>query len=233
MPKSPLKLVDEPSDEGVLVEEPAYNEEEANLQQKGWTNKGPDYMADLILVKRIALLQARFKDLPTIDMKEILKQRMFEDNSYKAQDVHNDLYEALQKSLELDYSNQRLADQEQARKKRRKRRASGFSQFPPPPPHPSTGTSRSAQQHDTGVSGAQELSPIDSLMQDDSILDEQFQMEECHKMLTDQVDWTNPKEEQVKVDVNQPLPLGCHTPPRRKHEVKLHGYHYNTMASTI
>ncbi|GJX01428.1 hypothetical protein Tco_0185341 [Tanacetum coccineum] len=179
MPKSPLKLVDEPSDEGVLVEEPAYNEEEANLQQKGWTNKGPDYMADLILVKRIgkleqhmadliqknlaleerldkqgtrlynlenlyiphkvsqavdeivtdavdwamqAPLRARFKDLPTVDMKEILKQRMFEDNSYKAQDVHNDLYEALQKSLELDYSNQRLADQEQARKKRRKRR---------------------------------------------------------------------------------------------------------------
>ncbi|GKF64013.1 retrovirus-related pol polyprotein from transposon TNT 1-94, partial [Tanacetum coccineum] len=33
MPKSPLKLVDEPSDEGVLVEEPAYNEEEANLQR--------------------------------------------------------------------------------------------------------------------------------------------------------------------------------------------------------
>ncbi|GJR74805.1 retrovirus-related pol polyprotein from transposon TNT 1-94 [Tanacetum coccineum] len=33
MPKSPLKLVDEPGDEGVLVEEPAYNEEEANLQQ--------------------------------------------------------------------------------------------------------------------------------------------------------------------------------------------------------
>nr|GFD58503.1 hypothetical protein [Tanacetum cinerariifolium] len=26
-PKSPLKLVDEPSDEGVPVEEPAYNEE--------------------------------------------------------------------------------------------------------------------------------------------------------------------------------------------------------------
>ncbi|GJQ89180.1 hypothetical protein Tco_0000319 [Tanacetum coccineum] len=30
-PKSPLRLVDEPSDEGVLVEEPAYNEEEANI----------------------------------------------------------------------------------------------------------------------------------------------------------------------------------------------------------
>ncbi|GJR93210.1 retrovirus-related pol polyprotein from transposon TNT 1-94 [Tanacetum coccineum] len=33
MPKSPPKLVDEPSDEGVLVEGPAYNEEEANLQR--------------------------------------------------------------------------------------------------------------------------------------------------------------------------------------------------------
>ncbi|GKD56019.1 copia protein, partial [Tanacetum coccineum] len=33
MPKSPLKLVNEHSDEGVLVEEPAYNDEEANLQR--------------------------------------------------------------------------------------------------------------------------------------------------------------------------------------------------------
>ncbi|GJR90127.1 retrovirus-related pol polyprotein from transposon TNT 1-94 [Tanacetum coccineum] len=32
VPKSPLKLIDKPSDEGVRVEEPAYNEEEVNLQ---------------------------------------------------------------------------------------------------------------------------------------------------------------------------------------------------------
>ncbi|GKG05979.1 hypothetical protein Tco_0326065, partial [Tanacetum coccineum] len=36
----------------------------------------------------------------------------------------------------------------------------------------------------------------------------QFQMEECHKMLIDQVDWTNPEGDQVRVDVNRPLPLG-------------------------
>ncbi|GJZ82039.1 hypothetical protein Tco_0647033 [Tanacetum coccineum] len=81
---------------------------------------------------------------------------MFDDNSYKAHDVHNDLYEALQKSLELDYSNQRLADQEEARKKRRQRRASsapgtsgasGSSQLPPHTPYLSTGTSRSTQQN--------------------------------------------------------------------------------------
>ncbi|GJW48842.1 hypothetical protein Tco_0080488 [Tanacetum coccineum] len=36
----------------------------------------------------------------------------------------------------------------------------------------------------------------------------QFQMEECHKMLTDQVDWTNPEGDQVRFDVKRPLPLG-------------------------
>nr|GFA22144.1 hypothetical protein [Tanacetum cinerariifolium] len=36
----------------------------------------------------------------------------------------------------------------------------------------------------------------------------QFQMEECHKMLTDQVDWMNPEGDQIRVDVNRPLPLG-------------------------
>nr|GFB83795.1 hypothetical protein [Tanacetum cinerariifolium] len=34
------------------------------------------------------------------------------------------------------------------------------------------------------------------------------QDQECHKMLTDQVDWTNPEGDQVRVDVSRPLPLG-------------------------
>ncbi|GJR27764.1 hypothetical protein Tco_1103996 [Tanacetum coccineum] len=33
-------------------------------------------------------------------------------------------------------------------------------------------------------------------------------MEECHKMFTNQIDWMNPEGDQVRVDVNQPLPLG-------------------------
>ncbi|GJY62491.1 hypothetical protein Tco_0463148 [Tanacetum coccineum] len=36
----------------------------------------------------------------------------------------------------------------------------------------------------------------------------QFQMEECHKMLTDQINWVNPEDDQVRIDVSQPLPLG-------------------------
>ncbi|GKE87312.1 hypothetical protein Tco_1564787, partial [Tanacetum coccineum] len=112
-----------------------------------------------------APLRARFRDLPTVDMKEILQQQMFEDDSYKANNVHKDLYEALQKSLELDYSNQRLADQEEARKKRRKRSDAprsplGSPPLHPPPPPPPAGAS--------GAPGVQELSSSDDLMHDDS-----------------------------------------------------------------
>ncbi|GJT60795.1 hypothetical protein Tco_1004328 [Tanacetum coccineum] len=32
-------------------------------------------------------------------------------------------------------------------------------------------------------------------------------MEECHKILTDQIDWTNPEGDQVRIDINRPLPL--------------------------
>ncbi|GJY30901.1 hypothetical protein Tco_0414396, partial [Tanacetum coccineum] len=85
---------------------------------------------------------------------------MFEDNSYKAQDVHNDFYEALQKSLELDYSNQSLADQEEAYKKRRKRcnvprTPSGSPPSQPPPPPPPAGASGAL-----GTSGASGLSQL-------------------------------------------------------------------------
>ncbi|GJZ20017.1 retrovirus-related pol polyprotein from transposon TNT 1-94 [Tanacetum coccineum] len=153
-----------------------------------------------------APLRARFRDLPTVDMKELLQQRMLEDNTYKTHEVHNDLYEALQKSVELDYSNQRLADQEEARASGAPSTfgALGSSQLPPPPPPPSTGTSGSAQQqgskapslsktaasasqsmawttsdtqHESAdIFGAQTLSPTDYLMQDDSIPEEQVHL---------------------------------------------------------
>ncbi|GJU26338.1 hypothetical protein Tco_1164959 [Tanacetum coccineum] len=66
---------------------------------------------------------------------------MFEDKSYEAHEDHKNLFVALQKSLERDYSNQLLADLEEARRKKRKKCAtprspsrSSLSQQPPPPP---------------------------------------------------------------------------------------------------
>ncbi|GJY08263.1 hypothetical protein Tco_0375317 [Tanacetum coccineum] len=286
-------------------------------------------------------------------MKEILQQWMFEDNSYKAHEAHNDLYEALQKSLELDVSNQRLADKEEARKKKRKKRsaprtpsgsppslpsppsppagafgapgtsgASRSSLLPSPPPPPSTSASGSDQLQGSKAPSSSKPAAsthqsmawttsdtrfelIDSendhqpkadsrkdwwkplpeeerpatpepawtipssnksdvvnnwasalattyeppaensllakigdmttfmnwycqkvnktvLTQADfegqayevvkafypDVIHLQFQMEECHKMLTAQVDWTNPEGDHVRIDVNRPLPLG-------------------------
>ncbi|GJV63990.1 retrovirus-related pol polyprotein from transposon TNT 1-94 [Tanacetum coccineum] len=193
-----------------------------------------------------APLRVRFRDLPTVDMKEIHQQRMFEDDSYNAHTIYNDLYEALQKSLELDYSNQRLANQEEARKKRQKRRdvprtppgspplqpppppppagafsapgtsgASGSSQFPLPPPPPSTGTFGSTQQQGnkapTGVFGTYELSPNDSLMQDDSIPKEQVHLSDDEDSETDhqskadsRKDWWKPLPEEERLVTPEP-----------------------------
>nr|GFC76634.1 hypothetical protein [Tanacetum cinerariifolium] len=40
------------------------------------------------------------------------------------------------------------------------------------------------------------------------VINLQFQMEECHKLLTDQVDWTNLEGGHVRINVNRPLPPG-------------------------
>ncbi|GKD05149.1 hypothetical protein Tco_1180123 [Tanacetum coccineum] len=138
-----------------------YNLENLNIPHKV-SQAVDEIVTDAVDWAMQAPLRARFRDLPTVDMKEILQQRMFEDNSYKAHEVHNDLYEALQKSLELDYSNQRLADQEEARKKKRKKRAaprtpSGSPPSPPPPPPPPAGASGAPGI--SGTSGSSQLPP--------------------------------------------------------------------------
>ncbi|GKE18661.1 hypothetical protein Tco_1426238 [Tanacetum coccineum] len=242
-----------------------------NLNIPHQVNKAVDeIVTDVVDWAMQAPLRARFRDLSTVDMKEIIQQRMFEDNTYKTHEVHNDLYEALQKSVELDYSNQRLADQQEAHKKKRKRcesprtppgspptqpppppppagasdalgtsGASRSSQLPPPPPPLSTGTSRSVQQQgskapsssktaasvsqsmawttsDTqyesaDIPGAQELSPTDYLMQDDSILEEHVHLsddegsENDHQPKADsRKDWWKPLLEEERPATPEP-----------------------------
>ncbi|GJU32775.1 hypothetical protein Tco_1176364 [Tanacetum coccineum] len=93
-----------------------------------------------------APLRAHFSDLPAIDMKEILQQRMFEDKSYEAHKDHKNLFDALEKSFEHDYSDQLLSDLDEARQKKRNRRdvprtPPGSPPSPPPPPPPLAGAS--------------------------------------------------------------------------------------------
>nr|GEV67924.1 hypothetical protein [Tanacetum cinerariifolium] len=221
-------------------------------------------------------LRAYFSDLPTIDIKKILQQRMFEDKSYKAHEDHKKLYDVLEKSLERDYSNQLLSDLEEASLKKRKRRdlprtPSGSPPLRPLPPPPPAGASGAPGT--SGALGSSQLplpplpSSTDSLIQYDYILDEQvhfsddedFGNDYYQKLIREKtsgnhylkrkdqrllnllgpfllpilrydkfpelvlpaskqdqactsrslrVDWTNPEGDQVRVDVNRPLPLG-------------------------
>nr|GEV98999.1 hypothetical protein [Tanacetum cinerariifolium] len=90
-----------------------------------------------------ALLRNRFRDLPEADIKEILHQRIWETNSYKAHEDHMMLYEALEKSMNRDHTDELLKDLAEARLKKKKRRdlpkmppGSPPHQPPPPPPPP-------------------------------------------------------------------------------------------------
>ncbi|GKA57075.1 hypothetical protein Tco_0756263 [Tanacetum coccineum] len=89
-----------------------------------------------------APLRARFKDLPTSDMKEILLQRMLEENYDKGHEDHRMAYEALQKSILRDESEQFNVDKAEERKKMKSKQDSPKTpRGSPPPPPPSSGAS--------------------------------------------------------------------------------------------
>nr|GEW20787.1 hypothetical protein [Tanacetum cinerariifolium] len=103
-----------------------------------------------------APLQNRFRDLPEADMKEILHQRMSESISYKSHEDHMQLFEALEKSMNHDQSEELAQDLAEARKKKKKSHESSKTPpgspphqppHPPPPAGPSgaPGASRSSQ----------------------------------------------------------------------------------------
>ncbi|GJX83094.1 hypothetical protein Tco_0332575 [Tanacetum coccineum] len=188
-----------------------------------------------------APLRARFRDLPTVDMKEILQQRMFKDNTYKTHKAHNELYEALQKTPPGSPPTQPLPPPPLvgASDTPSTSGASGSSQFPLPPPPPSTGTFGFAQQQgskapsssktaalasqsmawttsDTqyesaNIPGAQELSPTDYLMQDDSIPEEQVHLSDEEDSENDhqpkansRKDWWKPLPEEERPATPEP-----------------------------
>ncbi|GJY91290.1 hypothetical protein Tco_0506486 [Tanacetum coccineum] len=63
-----------------------------------------------------APLRECFRDLPEADMKEIHHNRMWESKSYQTYEDHMMLYEALEKSMARDNSDQLLSDLAEARK---------------------------------------------------------------------------------------------------------------------
>ncbi|GJW49635.1 hypothetical protein Tco_0090986 [Tanacetum coccineum] len=107
-----------------------------------------------------APLRDRFRELPEADMKEILHHRMWESNSYQAHEDHKMLYEALEKSIAHDHTDQLLTDLAEARRKKKKRHTSpktplGSPPHQPPPPPPPAGSS--------GTPGASRASGLSQL----------------------------------------------------------------------
>nr|GEV53006.1 retrovirus-related Pol polyprotein from transposon TNT 1-94 [Tanacetum cinerariifolium] len=139
-----------------------------------------------------------------ISHKEILQQQMFESKSFEAHEDHKKLYDALEKSLERNYSDQLLLDLEEARQKKRKRRdipRSPFGSPPPQPPPPPPPAGASGAQ--AGFSGTQELSHMDSLIYDDSIADKEIHLSDDEDFRNDHLpkadsrkDWWKPLPEE-------------------------------------
>nr|GEU78471.1 Gag-Pol polyprotein [Tanacetum cinerariifolium] len=101
-------------------------------------------------------------DLPEADMKEILHQRTWEINSYKTHKDHMQVYEALEKSMNRNHSEELLKDLVEAYKKKKKRRdspktPSGSPPHQPPPPPPPAGPS--GPLGSPGDSGSSQVPP--------------------------------------------------------------------------
>ncbi|GKD21118.1 hypothetical protein Tco_1222821 [Tanacetum coccineum] len=93
-----------------------------------------------------APLRACFKDLPTSDMKEILLQRMLEENYDKGHANYRVAYEALHDSICRDESEDFDIDKAQEETKKKSKQDSsntlpGSPPSPPPPPPPPSGAS--------------------------------------------------------------------------------------------
>ncbi|GJT88609.1 hypothetical protein Tco_1070326 [Tanacetum coccineum] len=103
-----------------------------------------------------APLRDRFRDLPEADIKEILHHRMWESNSYQAYEDHKMLYEALEKSMARDHTDQLLTDLAEARRKKKKRHDSPKTPLGSPshqPPHPPPPAGSSGTPGASGASG--------------------------------------------------------------------------------
>ncbi|GJY91265.1 hypothetical protein Tco_0506461 [Tanacetum coccineum] len=109
-----------------------------------------------------APLRARFKDLPTSDMKEILLQRMLEENYDKGHAHHRVAYEALQDSIRRDECEDFDDDKAQEETKKKSKQDSpkpppGSPPSPPPPPPPPSGASGASGT--TGASDSAQAPP--------------------------------------------------------------------------
>ncbi|GJU79081.1 hypothetical protein Tco_1276151 [Tanacetum coccineum] len=150
-------------------------------------------------------------------MNEILHQLMFESGSYRSHPEHVALYEALEASMDRDNRDEFLKAMAKSRKRRH------ADQDPPQAP-PKDSDQKAPSSSSKQKSASQSEQPVEDVpIPDDTdwevkyqivrafhsnSISLQFQMEECHLLLTDQIDVVNPKGNRIVPDMGKPLPLG-------------------------
>nr|GEU93581.1 hypothetical protein [Tanacetum cinerariifolium] len=160
-------------------------------------------------------LRDRFRELPEADMKEILHQRMFESGSYKSLPEHVALYEALEASMERANRDEFLVVKDKSRhddqdpppplpdsdlnkKKRHDSDASGSKQ--PPTPQSSAWKMSDTREALSSSSKQQPAPHSEQPVEDVPIPDD---MEECYRLLTNQVDLVNSEGHRLVPDVSK------------------------------
>nr|GEW33688.1 copia protein [Tanacetum cinerariifolium] len=181
--------------------------------------------ADQTLLQRIDELEQHMTSLLKHNL--ALEERLDKHGSrlYKLENLniphqaHEDhkLYDALEKSLERDYSDQLLSDLDEAHQKKRKRRdvprtpSRSPPPQPPPPQPPPSPPPAGAYGALAGIFGTQELSPMESPIQDDSIPDEQIDLSDDEDSKNDHLpkansikDWWKPLPEEERPTTPEP-----------------------------
>ncbi|GJZ96437.1 hypothetical protein Tco_0668771 [Tanacetum coccineum] len=92
-----------------------------------------------------APIRERFKELSEFEMKEILRDRMFESGSYRSHPEHTALYNALELSMDRENREEFIEAMTKSRKRRRD------DQDPPPPP-PKDSDQSKKKRHDSDAS---------------------------------------------------------------------------------
>ncbi|GJW27709.1 hypothetical protein Tco_0044584 [Tanacetum coccineum] len=151
-----------------------------------------------------APLRDLFRELLEADMKEILYHRMWESNSYQAHEDHKQLYEALEKSMAHDHTDQLLTDLAEAQRKKEKRHDSPKTPprsppHQPPPPPPPTAEYMAWTTTDTRLKPSVLSIPIELHMDDDTTHDEQVQSSD--RLATPEPAWSIPSSD-LPVPVN-------------------------------
>ncbi|GKC87832.1 retrovirus-related pol polyprotein from transposon TNT 1-94 [Tanacetum coccineum] len=185
---------------------------------------------DSILIKRIGYsssTQGSLQRFAEADMKEILHHRIWESNSYKSHEDYKKLYEALEKSMDRDQTDQLLTDLAEKRRKKKMRLdlpktpPGSLPHQPPPPPPPaaapsSSKTAASAEYTawttiDIRLKPSVSSIPEDLHMDDDSTLDEQVHSSDDEDIRNDHIpkvnlkqDWWKPLSEEDRPATLEP-----------------------------